>query len=242
MGKKSRLKKERREMKALGLPESSPHSLVQLSINKSTVYRFFQEEWQAEALVNGGVWLSTLETCRTYEHPEQGDPGEAQETYYSGHITGDGDDPEFVEMARRSGVSVGPGSRNITISNCTRRSSIPDAYVLCTTLHFNPAKMNDTFGNFCVEITDPARFFIAVSNEMQKIFHIREGAAGRVIYRDRHYTGLEKPPGPIGFVKPADIYAPQKEFRMLWIPQNNAGLEPRLIDCPQVKDFCKRII
>jgi hypothetical protein len=133
MGIKSRLKKDRRGLKQHGLAEGSSKTLVLLDEHKESIYRFFPEKWQADALARGNVWLSTLGTCRAYEDPEQGNPEEAHETYNSGHAVGCSDDPDFVERARRSDINIGPGCSRITISNNTRRTSLPDAYVLCTT-------------------------------------------------------------------------------------------------------------
>ncbi|HHQ4628532.1 TPA: hypothetical protein ACSPZX_004300, partial [Aeromonas veronii] len=69
-------------------------------------------------------------------------------------------------------------------------------------------------------------YFKRVSVELNKHIEIREGGMGLVQYKDRVYTGLEAPPGPIGFVKPSDKYSPQKEFRLLWVPERNTNIEP----------------
>ncbi|OPY69566.1 MAG: hypothetical protein A4E62_01794 [Syntrophorhabdus sp. PtaU1.Bin002] len=241
MGRKSRLKKERRELRHHCLSDKSSKTLVLIDEHGQSVFRFFQEDWQADALARGDVWLSTLKTCREYEDPEQGDPEEAHEIYKSGHAVGGSDDPEFVEIARRSGIYIGPGCSNITISNNTMITVLPDAYVLCTTTEFSPDKLGETFGRYCVEITKPGRFFKSVSEALERKVSIREAAVGLVIYKDRHYTGMEPRPGPIGFVKPRDIYAPQKEFRFLWIPENTNGLTPFLLSCSEVHHLCKRI-
>ena len=60
------------------------------------------------------------------------------------------------------------------------------------------------------------------------------------MYRDRTYTGLENPPGPIGFVKPVDQYAEQQEFRFLWTPKSMQEIQPFLLECPEIKSICKR--
>jgi hypothetical protein len=241
MGRKSRLKRERRELKQHGLSEVSSKTLLLIGEHNQSVYRFFQEEWEADALARGEVWLSTLETCRAYEDPEQGDPEEAHETYNSGHAVGGSDDPDFVEVARRSGIHIGPGCSDITLSNNTRKTVLPDAYVLCTTNELSPDKLSETFGRYCVEITNPKDFFIRVSTILEKSTPIKEAVAGKVIYKDRHYTGMESPPGPICFVKPRDLYATQREFRLLWVPENAKGLTPFLVKCPDVAHLCKRI-
>jgi len=241
LGRKSRLKRERRELKALGLQEQSSNNLVYLSEHHDSVYRFFPEEWQADALVSGNVWISTLETCRAYEDPKQGDADEAKESYNSGHAVGGSDDASFVEVARRSGIHIGQGCSNITVNNCTNIKTLPDAYVLCTTSQYSPENLNESFGKHCVEITDPKKFFVVVSRCFEKKTVIKEAAAGKVIYKDRHYTGLENPPGPIGFVKPYDQYVEQKEFRFLWIPETTENIEPLLLNCPEIIDLCRKI-
>ena len=241
MGRKSRLKRERRELKVLGLQDKSSNNLVFLSEHHDSVFRFFPEEWQADALVSGKVWVSTLETCRAYEDPKQGDSEEAHETYNSGHAVGGSTDADLVEIARRSGIHIGPGCSNITISNNTSIKKIHDAYVLCTTSQYAPDNLNESFGKHCVEITDPKKFFIEVSQCLSQQMAIKESAAGKVIYKDRHYTGLENPPGPIGFVKPPDKYAEQKEFRFLWIPENATNIKPFLLNCPKIVSLCKKI-
>ena len=242
MGKKSRLKKERRELETHGLAKRSSMTLILLDEHNESIYRFFSEEYQANALAQGEVWLSTLETCRAHEDPAQGDPEEAHETYNSGNAVGGSDDPNFVERARRSGIHIGPGCRNITVSDCSNRVSLPDTYVLCTTVEFSPEKLSETFGKYCVEITNPRAFFLGVSKQLEDHASIKEAAAGKVIYKDRKYTGLESPPGPIGFVKPPDVYSSQNEFRFLWVPERNASrLTPFLLKCPELSSICKRI-
>jgi hypothetical protein len=241
MGRKSRLKKVRRELKQHGLAEGSSKTLVLLDEHKESIYRFFKEEGQADSLARGDVWLSTLITCRGYEDPEQGDSEEAHEAYNSGHAVGGSDDPEFVERARRSGIHIGPGCSNGTIDNNTRSSSLPDAYVLCTTTEFSPEKLSETFGKYCVEITNPREFFVTVSENLESQTAIKEAAAGKIIYKDRSYSGLESPPGPIGFVKPPDLYASQKEFRFLWLPEKSKEITPFLLKCPKISHLCKRI-
>jgi hypothetical protein len=70
------------------LTKSSSKTLILLDEHNESIYRFFSEEYQANALAQGEVWLSTLETCRAYEDPAQGDLEEAHETYNSGHAVG----------------------------------------------------------------------------------------------------------------------------------------------------------
>ena len=238
MGKKSRLKKERRKA---SFTQKLFKKLVFIDGYNNPVYRFFPEKWQAESLCQGNVWISTLETCRKYEDPLQGDLGEATHTYKSGHIVGGSGDPAFVEMASRSGIHISGVCSNINISGATNVQRLPDAYVMCSTKEFSPEKLSDTFGNYCVKISNPAEFFKRVSVELNKESPIREAGMGLIQYKDREFTGLQAAPGPIGFVKPRDQYAPQKEFRQLWIPQNHQNIEPFLLKCSNVSELCTLI-
>lgn len=136
MGKKSRLKRIRRELAPFGLSSCTEGTLSNLLERNLSVFRYFDEAWKADALAAGDVWISTLGECRNYENPAQGDREEAHETYNSGYIRGNGDNPALVEIGRRCGIEIGPGCQNITLSNNTRITSIPDAYVLCTTRGF----------------------------------------------------------------------------------------------------------
>ncbi|WP_181318092.1 hypothetical protein [Photobacterium angustum] len=141
-------------------------------------------------------------------------------------------------MAARSGIHIGEDCHNITISNATKIQKLPDAFVLCTTREYKPENLTDTFGKYCVKISNPVEFFKRTSIELNKHFEIQEGGVGLVQYRDRSYTGLEKPPGPIGFVKPSDKYSNQKEFRMLWVPKKDFTIKPFLLKCPDVAHLC----
>lgn len=258
MGKRSsvtsNLKKERRKKRKnieqkRRLNKENQHILATTPLKNTAflcdyqgpVYRFFKEEEHANALARGDIYLSTLESCRAYEDAEQGDPEEAYETYLSGNIVGGSSDAEFVEKARRMGVIIGSNCNNIKFSNCSRTTSLPDAYILCTTTEFSPENLGEKFGGYCVEIKNPRKFFNIISRKINSIYAIREAAIGTVKYADRKYTGMEAPPGPIGFVKPSFPYEKQKEFRFLWLMENMNKLEPLLIECPEISRLCKRV-
>lgn len=206
-------------------------------IYNEPVFRFFPERWQAEALCKGNVWISTLETCRNYEDPLQGDKKEAVHTYNTGDVYGDTGDPKFDEISARVGVG-GFNSRGVRLVNCIGNQYIPDAYVLCTTTEFCPEDLSETFGMHCVKIEDPARLFAQVSVSINKIAKLKESAMGKVEYKSREYTGYQDPPGLLGFVKPSDPYITQKEFRFIWTPQNQNNLKPFLLSCPEVRNLC----
>lgn len=233
MGKASRRKKEYRK----------PTQLEALSRIPQKIYRFFKEAHHAEALVSGEVWLSTLEACRIYENPYQGDQEEAIHTYNSGHATGGSNDATFKLIAKRSSIHIGPNCSNITISNCTSIEKIPDAFILCTTEKFNPEALSETFGSFCVEINRPHEFFRLITMHLSKSYRLQKATCGLVTYQERGFSGLQNPPGHLGFVKPPDQYKNQCEFRGLWIPTSDmhTHLEPFLLEVPECAALCQRI-
>lgn len=240
--RKNHVKKERVELKLeRAVRIVTPENIIFLDNHEEKVYRFFSEAQYADAFACGDIFLSTLQKCRNYENAEQGDTKEGHEEYYIDHMVGGSHDPQFVEQARRVGFHDRGGNSNITFSNVVRKTRITDAYVLCTTTNFSPEKLNDTFGAFCVEITNPRDFFLLLSEKIKAISNIRCAAAGKVIYADNRYTGMNSPNGRIGFVKAVVPYADQKEFRFLWHMEQQGELDPFVLKCPEVSGMCKRI-
>lgn len=251
MGKKSRLKKERK------YKEISSSSRVVLEMSKSgevsakdakmddgtdlKVYRFFKEKCHAEALCKGDVWISTLKTCREYEDPLQGDPDEAKHIYRSGYMVGGSEDADLVKVAARSGIMLGPGSSNITLKDNVSIIMISDAFVLCTTKEFNPEALSDTFGMYCVEISNPSKFMELLSFRLNEMHPLKCSLMGDVAYEDREYTGLEDPPGVLGFVKPFDKYSSQKEFRFIWEAKDPIAIKPLLVSCSMIAGLCRQV-
>ena len=205
------------------------------------VYRFFKEEKYANALEDGELFISTLETCRQYEDPLQGDPEEAYERYNSGSKKlGNGSDPRFARLAANLGVGVDPNAYGITIDNCQSVRRLADAYVLCTTIGFSKSMLTETFGRYCVEIRDVRRFFNVVTGRMKEEWGVTEAQCGPIIYKERIFTGYERSPGPIGFVKPPDKYQSQQEYRFLWHYGDGRSVRPGVIQVPELRNLVRR--
>ena len=202
------------------------------------LYRYFDEAKYADAMTRGSLRISTLERCRAYENEHQGDEHEGTQTYLTGNIKGGSEDVAFVEMARRTGIEVGPGCSEISIIDCASHTRLPDAYVLSTAIERNDDLFRESFGQFCVEIVAPALFFWHISSTLSSRRLIDHGAYGPVIYRERSYTGLEDMP-PIAFVKPAVPYAQQREFRFAWNPLGACA--PIDIVAPRIRELCRRV-
>ena len=127
------------------------------------------------------------------------------------------------------------------MSNNTHHTSLPDAYVLCTTDNFSPDNLSDTFGNYCVKINNPSLFFKLITNTLIQKYDISDSAIGKVIYKDRYYQHTETAPGAIGFVKPKDKYHSQREVRLMWVPKTTNSIQPFSLVCQDVASLCEKI-
>ena len=251
MGRASSRKRERREGRT-GLKQSSkgnsltPASQLQPAerggFKGEVIYRFFDDPSHADDLAAGKVWISTLEACRRYENQKRGDPEEAVHRYNSGFATGNGDDPEFVEIARRSMVLLGPDVTNGVLSNNTVEDVLIDAFVLCTTENADPTDLEEKFGPYCVKISNSERFFDLVTKRLHQCREdVLENLMGKVHYRDRNWMGLEDPPGIPGFVKPVHLYQVEQEVRFLWTVRNPSHIRPFLLEVPEAAHLCIRV-
>jgi len=206
-----------------------------------SVYRYFDREEYAEAFARGEVFISTLKRCREYEDPLQGDKEEAYEHYNSGRaVTGDGSDPDFVAFAAKCGVRVAEGARGITIVDNTMTTYLADAFVLCTTLGF-VNDLSESFGKYCVKISSVDKFARALTVSLNAKYKLAQSAHGMVSYQGRHYKELENSPGLLGFVKPADPYAPQREYRFLWTALDPTEIKGCVVLCPEISQYVTRV-
>lgn len=226
-----------RRLRKAGVDLESVIQLIELENCNESLYRFFPEKWQAQALVDGKIWLSTLETCRNYENPAQGDSGEATEIFLSGTHLGGGDDPTFVEIARRSGIQVGSSVNNVLLENNFFFEYAKDAYLFCTSKVSTPETLLD-FGDYCVEITNPRLFAYLATKRITEMMKLSAAVTRHIIYGARVYMDLDTPSGLMGFVKPRE-YESQKEFRFLWEPIWPNRLAPFLLSCPELKGICR---
>ncbi|MFJ3002211.1 hypothetical protein [Serratia liquefaciens] len=208
------------------------------------VYRFFDEEIHADNFCKGIIRISTLEACRGYENPEQGDAGEASWLQSIGSLfikDAKGGRFESLEMA---GISVHPSATNVLIENSCGLTKIPNAYVLCTTRHYDKNVFSESFGKYCVEISNAHDFCVMISRKIAthhkgiKIW----GQYNDILYTDRLGVDLQGPSRHIGFIKPRIPYASQREFRFMWTLEDEfAVLEKLDIECPEVIGICNRV-
>lgn len=207
------------------------------------VYRYFSEAIHADALVRGEVWISTLDACRKYEKMGRGDPDEGTLNYRLTHLVGDYETPGFLEMTARAGIVVDAKEvSNLQFTNCRSTEKIEDAFVICATERM-AATTSATFGPYCVEIRRPVKFFELVTNQLARMRPVKTGWFDRVTYAAREYIDSSDPPAPAGFLKAPDVYADQREIRLLWLPtQTVTDLKPFTMTVAGVSRLCRRIV
>lgn len=206
------------------------------------VFRYFDNEDHAAAFARGEVFISTLQRCREYENPLQGDNEEGYERYNTGRsITGSGSDPAFVAMAARVGIHIAPEAELVTLENNLRVSCLHDAYVLCTTLAGFKDDELEAFGKYCVKISNVEAFHAEITKALVSISNITKSLRGAIIYKERFYKEFESRPGLIGFVKPPDKYSSQKEYRFLWHVPDGMSISALVVSCPKIAAMVTRM-
>lgn len=115
------------------------------------------------------------------------------------------------------------------------------AYLLCTTLAGNDAKLKRLFGEHCVQIDQPNGFYHEVTHRMREVRPIYNQCFGPVKYEGRSYADAQRIPswGP-GFHSVEQL-AYEKECRMLWASQEVAPLCGFELEVPAAAQFCKRV-
>ena len=152
-----------------------------------TIYRYCDTANHAKALARGYVWLGTLQRCRQYENKQQGDPGEGLNYYHTSTVTSE--DKDFQQLARASGFGIPPNAIRSRIRDnliIEPVSMFNDAFVLCTSLRFDPRAFAAAWNApHCGEITDAGRFLDLVIPRLSQ--HFRGDVEGKI--RWDHLSG-----------------------------------------------------
>lgn len=243
MGRNSSIKKERRFLESLeGVKQFPKLTLREIKSRPAVLYRFFDNPNYADDFVKGVIRVTTLNECRKYEDPEKGDPGEAIHQLEVKRISSnDLSADDFKSLSARVGINIEGTCNNIVLSNIRRIKKLHDAYVLCTTLEHQPKHFKKGFGQYCVRINKPYLFSRIISYAMFMQTKIEHCQHGKINYRERVIDQSEDEKSfAIGFLKPKDIYEPQKEYRFLWVP-NKSPISPLFLSCPNIEGICERI-
>jgi hypothetical protein len=166
------------------------------------VFRSFEKEEHVRAMLDGSIYLGSLESWRASEDPGRGDPGEAIHTYHQRVHAGRVGDPDTNEVIRRLGDPVGvPEGGGVILLHNIAQEGIEDALGISCVRTYQPDKMKD-IGSLAVRIRRPKYFFLRLCACINCVEPIAMGRIGYMKYAPREYNDLEPEPGPLGFVKP----------------------------------------
>jgi hypothetical protein len=201
------------------------------------VYRFFDVKDHARQLLEGKVWVSTLEWCRTCDSI-RADKGEGSHHWKVPKVTRQSPQSErrrvLDQLAAMGHLEVGGDDSKGELEDVQVFHKIPDAYVFCTSTRRNLKR----FGTYCVQISRPENFFLATSQRMLQVVPRGTADMSYMTYGDRLFEGVEGPgnvhPGFLGPKANED----EDELRMLWTPPRPQVLNRFVLDVPEVAHLC----
>ena len=217
------------------------------------LYRFFKEPWQAEALLDGKVWIGTLKNCREFECPQQGDRDEGTSTFHQQKLLINNrivtkEDHLIMNHMPIKGFLPPAGEFYkgcIDLSNNIVKKNIPNGFLLCTTNAPADLQSQSTEWNHGVEITlRQSKFFKLLMTAMIRqgipIINYRHAWANYSV--SRLYSDVNNAPQNLAFIKP-DRHKAQSEYRFFWEAPKNYDYpkEGILIDCPEIKPYLKKM-
>lgn len=203
------------------------------------VYRFFENEWEAECLIKGGVWISTLQKCREYEDRERGDPNEGMYTHNVSYMAGNTGDSLTQELLRRQGIQCDDPNGFISMADNVHTMVHENSFVICTSKS-NSESVKNIFGKYGVEIQDPFEFYKCLSYELFHKLKIFQGVAGEVHYINRSTWDMQPMPNRQIFLIKEDRHNYQQEYRFVW-RAHKPMIQPFLLECPSISNLCKRV-
>ena len=214
------------------------------------LYRFFRTSEHAQALLDGKVWISTLQKCREFECPQQGDPDEGSSTFEqeflvieNRYIT-----EEDYQTALHAGIRISPPgtfqSGRIVLQNNKRVTRLPNGFLLCTTNTPSSLQTQSNEWKYGVEIgLRPSKFFELLTDAIHEhnIPIMSRSHAWADYDTSRIYRDYRQPPQNLAFIKP-DLHRAQSEYRFFWeAPHGYEYPDGLLIECPEIKPFLKKI-
>ena len=198
------------------------------------VYRYFNDEAHAQRLLDGVVWLSTIEHCRKTDEIRQSDPEEATSTWFIEKLDPNME-PELLERANRALDRY--GSRMSNCSDVRLVLMVPNGFMFCTSLE--PGLTS--FGGHCVRIAEPARFYSEVSKALLAVHTFDRQGFAPMTYGEREVGGFDgHPTDPMLLGPPGN--APEREARMYWVPKAGTIIERMEISVPPVRELCTLIV
>jgi len=216
------------------------------------LYRFFEHEHHAQALMEGKIWVGTLKKCREFECPQQGDSYEATSIYrpslnISNRIVTE-EDYETAKHFRIVGFLPPPGYHypgTLIINESSLMDEIPNGYLLCTTNDPDSIKQESEKWKYGVRINlHPNKLFEIISNGfLKKDINISNCKHDKAIYDDskRIYSDYRLAPDHLAFIKP-EKHAAQSEYRFFWEAEHKHFYEDGIeLNCPELKPYLERV-
>jgi hypothetical protein len=201
------------------------------------VYRYLRERDHALALLEGRVWLSTLEGLRRGDHPRGDvDEGTYRLAVTDYHTEDKSAEAEKVRQRLAPMVSM-EGAVNCSVTNVKYTNQLIDAYVMCTST-VNDKFMRDRFGEHCVRISDLIGFVTACGNSLAQ--HIGEDAIafwGAMDYCGRNAVDAMGPEMTNLAFMNVKGNASEKEYRLLWSPKRFQPLTSFLLHVPEAARY-----
>lgn len=216
------------------------------------LYRFFKNEWEAECLLDGKVWISTLKKCREFECPQQGDKGEGTSTFHQLHLSIDHrivtERDHQILSHMPIGINLPPPGQfyngSINLSDNKINFAIPNGFLLCTT---------NAPDNLQAQSSE-WKFGVKINLRQSKIFEILTSAIinHNIPIMKRHHDWADydtsrtyhdplEAPLNLAFIKP-DLHRRQSEYRFFWeAPYGYVYPDGVLVDCPELKPYLKKL-
>ena len=94
------------------------------------------------------------------------------------------------------------------------------------------------FGEYTVKIERPLEIYQAITEAIKREVTVLDRGRGLVNYRERSFEGVEPSPGNRMLMKPLK-YEEDHEYRMFWIVNGPAQVEPRVFQCADLQPYCE---
>jgi hypothetical protein len=195
------------------------------------VYRYMDEEWVDNFLMNGDLRLSTLKRCQTIECSIRRDENEGKWNY----------------VTKVEGVNKTPARRWLPDFRDKNGEIIEDVtygifyysinnFLFCLSSEHSQKMLNHFETNSCLIIHDLDGFYNEISKALFKEIPLCEDGYGEVLYQEDNPHNIEQivdaidlNPISINFTKSTE-FKEDKEVRIVWVPY------------PEEKEIFKKVV
>lgn len=214
----------------------------QRTISEATLanaYRYLAQEHAAAAL-RGEFLLRRLSYYRTEECPKE--RRDLLEGGVKAHIEFERIDvPSHsqIEGAKRAGIGIHPGARNIVINNQVGLEFVADGFLLCLSECPNNDRLRGEGRNTVIEIIDLDKLAEAIVKCHQEL--LEGGRSGKVKYGPRIYEPMKDPSylSPDPFLKGYD-FETEREIRIVWEAKPNAPTQ-FITQCKEAANYVRTV-